>query len=283
MPHKGGYVEIESEQFMLGGEAANTANALRTWGAEVVLAGNGAGDDSRGDRLRKLISDQNLEIYGSASQGDAQTPVCDVYVSGDGERTMIGAGFSAMRPAIPVQDLPFVRGSWFTAEPNMAVASREAALAAERAGMRLYLMDFLNDDDPINAGSFWQCSTDWAGTRNNLQRNVAYVQRLVQRKGCFGILSDGPNGFVAGSPELPVRAYPPYPAAQVVDATGAGDMFRAGMLFGLDQDWPISRCLQFASAAGSLKVGYLGATSRVPSVSEILALVEANPQISRLY
>ena len=37
LPPEGGYVEIERELLMLGGEAANTALALQTWGAQIEL------------------------------------------------------------------------------------------------------------------------------------------------------------------------------------------------------------------------------------------------------
>lgn len=282
MPKRGGYVEIESEQFVLGGEAANTANALATWHADVVLAGNGFGDDQSGEMLRQVIEAKKMKRFEAHLSPTNITPVCDVYVSDDGERTMIGAGFSQMAASVSVEKLPYARDQWFTAEPNMSSAARAAELASE-AGMKLYLMDFLREGDPIYPGSFWQCSTDWAGTRNNLQRNVDFVRKFVAKHGCFAVLSDGPNGFVAGSPELPTRAYPPFPAPALLDATGAGDMFRAGMLFGLDQGWPIPRCLCFASAAGSLTVGVLGATIQVPSVRDIEELIGMNPQVARQY
>jgi sugar/nucleoside kinase (ribokinase family) len=153
---------------------------------------------------------------------------------------------------------------------------------SDEAGMRLYLMDYV-DPAQVPAGAYWQSSTDWAGTRNNTQKNVAWVQEWVAKTGTFAVLSDGPNGFVAGSRDVPVRAYPPYPAPIVVDSTGAGDMFRAGMLYGLSLDWPIHRCLQFASAAGCLKCRALGATTDVPSIAEIESHIEIHPSVTRQY
>jgi sugar/nucleoside kinase (ribokinase family) len=216
-------------------------------------------------------------------QGDVPTPICDIYVTPDGERTMFGSGFKEMDSAADLAAVPFQAGHWFTAEPNMPSVSREAVQRARDAGMRLYLMDFTREGDPIYPGSFWQSSTDWSGHRGNTQQNVDWVRRHVDAFGCFSILSDGPNGFVAGSPEHPVRHYPPFPAPVIVDTTGAGDMFRAGMLFGLSQNWPISDCLRFASAAGCLKCRSLGATSDVPTVAEIQAHIDGNPDVSRHY
>lgn len=289
LPPLGGYVEIQDESLMLGGEAANTANALVNWGADVLLSGNRIGQGPDADLLLELLTDKNLlPVLRTAvllpGQHEAEsTPVCDIYVTSDGERTMFGKGFATMDPAIDLDALPFQSGEWFTAEPNMERASRSVVTAAQAAGMNCYLMDFIREDDPIAPGSYWQSSTDWAGYRNNTQKNVQWVKDWVSRHGCFTILSDGPNGFVAGSPNLKARAYPPYPAPSVVDTTGAGDMFRAGMLFGLDKGWDITLCLQYAAAAGCLSCGSLGATTDVPSMETVLAYVEDNEQVSKQY
>ncbi len=283
MPKMGGYVEILSESFMLGGEAANTANALHMWGADIVLAGNSFGTGFAGRIVREQLVSHGLKPDERHLVRDLEAPMCDVYVSEGGERTMIGQGFSVSGESVDPALLPYQAGEWFTAEPNMQEASRQAIKLAHEAGMKTYTMDFCERDEPIYPGSFWQSSTDWAGTRNNIQRNAEFVRKHVCKYESFSILSDGPNGFVAGSPELPPRAYPPYPAEEVVDVTGAGDLFRAGMLFGLNQAWPISQCLQFASAAGALQCRSLGATSNVPSRAEIEALIAAHPQVSSHY
>ena len=149
--------------------------------------------------------------------------------------------------------------------------------------MHIYLMDFIEDTDPIFPGTYWQSSTDWVGFQGNTQKNTEWVKRWVDRRGCFTILSDGPNGFVAGSPELRTRAYPPFPCPELIDSTGAGDIFRAGMLLGLSRGWEIERCLQFASAAGCLKCGHFGANTYVPSSEEIWGHVKQNPEVSERY
>jgi len=287
LPAPGGYVEVEEELTLLGGEAANTANALTRWADDVLLAGNPIGISVDAVRIHELLDERGLTLQELLAPGElpgnVATPVCDIYVTADGERTMFGRGFSTLENHISLDATPWRPGGWFTAEPNMEHAARTAAIEAYSQGMKPYLMDFVQREDPIFEGSFWQSSTDWAGHRNNMQRNVAWVKELVARKGCFAILSDGPNGFVAGSPELNVRAYPPFPAPLVVDTTGAGDVFRAGMLHGLDAGWAIPDCLRFASAAGCLKCRALGATTDVPTIQEIETHIADNPDVSRQY
>jgi sugar/nucleoside kinase (ribokinase family) len=276
LPEPGGYVPVESEAIYLGGEAANTANALRSWGCEAALVGNELGSGADGDLLEKLLIERGLQ---SVPRGRLRTPVCDIYVTPDGERTMFGRGFSTMEPSLDLTCIPFQEGALFTAEPNMSEVSRSVTREALRRGMRVYLMDFFREDDPLGEGSFWQCSTDWVGARGDVQGNIRWVQEWVDRKGCFAILTDSARGLVCGSPDLPVRHYESFPAPQIVDSTGAGDVFRAGMLYGLEQGWEERRCLAFASAAGALECGYLAATTRVPSVEEISAHLDTHPEI----
>jgi len=282
LPPIGGYVEIASETVMLGGEAANTALALKTWGVEAELWGNSLGTGTDSQLLGKLLDEKGLEVHFEPSGESTATPVCDIYVTPNGDRTMFGLGFAEMERGIEFGAIPLRRGRWLTIEPNMARASRDLSTRAREEGMKLYLMDF-TDPDYVPSGSFWQSSVGNLGLGSNLSENLEWVQKWVAATGCFAILSDGPRGFVAGSLEQGVRAYPAFPAPRLIDSTGAGDTFRAGMLYGLCQGWLIEDCLVSAAAAGALACGSLGATEQVPTWPEIQALISENPRISQEY
>ena len=79
-----------------------------------------------------------------------------------------------------------------------------------------------------------------------------------------------------GSAALDGNEFHREPAVQVeaVDTTGAGDIFRAGMIYGLLQNWPIRRILQFANAAAAVSCTRPGAMASVPSLDEIAANVK---------
>jgi sugar/nucleoside kinase (ribokinase family) len=277
MPETGGYVEATSQVRMLGGEAANTAFALRSWGSEVVLACNGIGEDTEGDFLRTELASRRIEPIIEHLVRTTRTPVCDLFVDNAGQRTMIGFGFSALESTVDPTRLPYRTGQWFTVEPNMVQAARSSVLLAHQAGMRIYTMDMVKEEDPVPTGCYWQTSTDWAGVRGDTTSNLAWLRGFVEKHDCFAILTDGANGFVAGSRDVGIQHYIPFQVDRpAVDSTGAGDLFRAGMLFGLDLGWPIEYCLRFASAAGCLACQTLGATSHVPSLQEIEAVIYRN-------
>ena len=47
-------------------------------------------------------------------------------------------------------------------------------------------------------------------------------------------------------------------ASAVVDPTGCGDAFRAGLLFGLERGWPLERCAELGNRLGALKISCRG-------------------------
>ena len=55
------------------------------------------------------------------------------------------------------------------------------------------------------------------------------------------------------------------PAAAVVDPTGCGDAFRAGLLYGIVHGWDWERTGRLASTLGSLKIASRGGQNHAVS------------------
>jgi sugar/nucleoside kinase (ribokinase family) len=88
---------------------------------------------------------------------------------------------------------------------------------------------------------------------------------VVATDGAHEVFAVGPGGEA-------YRVRPP--AVSAVDATGAGDAFRAGLLAGLLKGEQLPRALCLGAAAGALKVQHLGAATTLPSADEIVALAD---------
>jgi adenosine kinase len=54
------------------------------------------------------------------------------------------------------------------------------------------------------------------------------------------------------------RLVPGVAAREVLDPTGCGDAFRAALLYGLERDWPIERCVDLGNRVGALKIASRG-------------------------
>ena len=51
---------------------------------------------------------------------------------------------------------------------------------------------------------------------------------------------------------------PGHQATAIVDPTGCGDAFRAALLYGLERDWPLQRCVELGNRIGAIKIAHRG-------------------------
>jgi len=65
---------------------------------------------------------------------------------------------------------------------------------------------------------------------------------------------------------------PGVPAASIVDPTGCGDAFRGALLHGLQQHWPLERCVALGNRVGALKIAHRGGQNH-PIGPQLLATV----------
>ncbi len=67
---------------------------------------------------------------------------------------------------------------------------------------------------------------------------------------------------------------PAYMVEDVVDTTGAGDVFHGGYIYGLLMGWEMERVLRFASAFAALKCRSLTGRKGIPTLEETLRFME---------
>lgn len=78
----------------------------------------------------------------------------------------------------------------------------------------------------------------------------------------------GPRGALLVRPDGSVLRQAALDAGRVVDATAAGDAFRAAFAVALVEGRPLQDCLRFASAAGGIAVSRMGAVPSLPRRDE---------------
>jgi sugar/nucleoside kinase (ribokinase family) len=278
LPPPGGYVEISDITPLLGGEAANTAAWLKKWGVNVTLLANPIAHD--GDAA--FIRSQIVDLIGESAMfapavGDVETPKCFIYVTPDGQRTMYGLNFDQeFDLGAPAHFMGF--DGWVSVDSNFAQFGRSFAREAGKAGAKTYLMDFYRDsDEPLCAAAgVWQSSTDWVGVIGDASANLAWCHDAqIRWAKPLVILTDGKHGTYYCEPHGEPQHVPAIEEVLVVDSTGAGDAFRAGMLYGLDHGWQTIETIRFASAAGEYQCGAVGATADIPLLEEVIQLKDA--------
>lgn len=273
----GGYVSILEAKQMIGGEACNTAIALAKWGVRVALVGNALGDDDKGRLLRELLARDapELDTRFLRTLPDAQTPFCACIATPDGERTMYGTGFSTMQCA--ELDAELARSArWFTLDPNAWEPGRKAALKAAELGLSVLAMDYTRDPEVTESAALNVTSREHLSHLKTREELARYATELRDKYGPTAIVTLGAEGCLVAERQqtgLPLHV-PAYVAPAMVDATGCGDMFRAGLLYGHLQEWKLPRSVRFASAAAALNCGAMGGWGGVQAVAEIEAFLQ---------
>ena len=64
---------------------------------------------------------------------------------------------------------------------------------------------------------------------------------------------------------------PAVPAEQLLDPTGCGDAYRAGLLYGIQRGWSWQKTGRLAALMGSIKIGYRGGQNHKPTREDIAA------------
>jgi len=59
------------------------------------------------------------------------------------------------------------------------------------------------------------------------------------------------------------------PPEALVDPTGCGDAYRAGLLYGRSRGWDWQRCGELASVMGAIKIGHRGGQNHRPTREHI--------------
>jgi len=121
------------------------------------------------------------------------------------------------------------------------------------------LLNFIGQADYVAANDY-EAKMLQERTGKSIEELSRMVKALVVTQGAQGSLV-----FVKGKPE----AIPAVKPEQIMDPTGCGDAYRAGLLYGIagDMDWPTTGRL--ASLVGSIKIAQRGAQNHQFSRDEI--------------
>jgi len=261
-----------SETYHVGGAAANTAVWLGHWGVPVKLAGNAVGTDEYGTRLLAWLGEQPTLSQEYLTRGEGiVTPFCRVMVTPDGERTFLVYWYP-QTPKTPLT-AEMLHGCAFLALDLYGGKERvEAARVARAAGVSTVVGDVIwlehealpLTDIATNSAAYIRQTFPGRDVR----RHALDLQQLSRG---IVITTDGPrpvHALGADGSEFTVQP----PEVTPLDATGAGDAFRAGLICGLLQGRSLEDSVCFGAAAGAFSVQQEGAASRPADVKEVQAL-----------
>ncbi len=271
-----------SDSYHGGGAAANTAVWLARLGVKVGLSGNVIGKDSYGDWiLERLRMFPNIDASLVEQREGVTTPFTRAIVTPDGERSFLIFWYpQAPKVRLTKEMLDGVK--YLPLDLYGGPERLESARVAFESGVTTAIGDVVWPDHPAlpytgiatNSGPYIRQHFPGVDLRQHARKLQSISKGIV-------ITTNGPGTVHAVDAQGNGFTVEP-PAVNAVDATGAGDAFRAGLLYGLLQGFDLPRSLCWAVACGSLKVQNLGAATTLPDLKEIEALansLQAQPEI----
>jgi len=264
---------------MSGGSAANTIVGIASLGARAAYVGK-VKDDQIGRMYAHDIRAAGVAFETRPAAGGPATGCCYILVTGDGERTMntyLGAAQDLMpadidAAAIAAAKIVYLEGYLWDPK-NAKEAFVKASTIAHQAGREVALT--LSDSFCVDRYRDEFLDLMKKRTVDVVFANEAELHSLYQTSDFdaalkqlredarLGVVTRSEKGCVVASREG-VAAVPAFPVGQIVDTTGAGDLFAAGFLFGL------------VRGAGHENAGRLGALA----AAEVIQHIGARPQVS---
>ena len=257
-----------------GGSAANTLAGLAALGAKCAFIGQVA-DDQLGEVFAHDIRAAGIDFDTPARAGDPPTARCLIFVTPDGQRTMnTYLGASQFLPAgaldeaaIAAAKVLYLEGYlWDPEEPRAAM--RRAIGAARDAGREVAFT--LSDPFVIarHGDDFRQLIAE--GQIDILFANEHELAALTGiedfHAGIADLCGKVPTVVVTRSEKgaYAVRVgehaeVPAEPIEEVVDTTGAGDLFAAGFLAGHVRRRPLAECLRLGAICACEVISHYGA------------------------
>lgn len=264
-----------SDSYHGGGAAANTAVWLAALGVSVKLSGNVIGHDAYGELiLERLRKHAQIDLSLVEQRHGVITPFTRAIVTPDGERSFLIFWY----PQAPKVQLTkeMLQGIKYLALDLYGGPERlESARLAFESGVSTVIGDVIWPDHPAlpftsiatNSGAYIRQSFPNVDIRHHARALQSISKGIV-------ITTDGPQMVHALDAQGYGFTVQP-PAVTAMDATGAGDAFRAGLLYGLLRGFDLPRSVCWGVAAGCLKVRNLGAATTLPAFHELEALANS--------
>jgi sugar/nucleoside kinase (ribokinase family) len=283
-PAIGEQASVQAELSAAGGTTTNTAVALARLGSRVSIAA-AIGDDPEGGSIRRTLESGGIDISALRVHPGQRTSLATIVVShapldrtifwregaqlARGDRLDIATLYGHDVVVVDVADLPLRR---FLLDLPAHTIPRARLL-----GPLTYLADpdipdaldlALRHDvlvgserDLLVATGTWTLSDAMSALQARMSGQT--LRAVAVTRGAAGC-----RLFTANERwQIPAFSVP------VVDPTGAGDAFVAGVGYGMALNWDWPRIGRFANAVGALTTRSLGAQASLPTLAEVEALI----------
>ena len=271
-------VKILMSQFIKqgGGPVATALVALSRLGAKTAFVGK-MGDDESGDAMKSHLEKEKVDVSQVVTEpGASSQPAFIIVDRATGRRTIFWSESNVTPLRACEMDREFITSARIL---HLDGLQMEAGLAAARWAKEADMTVVL-DGDTIRPGIHELVElTDVLITSHNFAvqftgeddpAKAIHKMRLLGPKIVGITLGDDGCIISRGATTFSKPAF----TVDVVDTTGAGDVFHGAFIYGLLKNWPLEKTAEFANAVAAMKCRKLGGRSGIPALGEAMLFLE---------
>jgi ribokinase len=274
--------EVQDLVVQGGGPVATAMVALSRWGVACTFAGV-IGDDEAGREIRISLERESVDLGGLVERPGSRSQTALVVAERRGGARTVLWRRATGPPLLPAEiDLDRLRRVEILHTDGLLIeAALHAAREARRAGVRVV----------VDAGTLREGMLDLARASDAFIASETFARALVgssdAEAACAELAALGPGlvgvtlgdrGYVAREARRVWRGRAH--AVQAVDTTGCGDVFHAGVTYGLLRGWAAERILDFAAWAAARVATRLGGRTGIPACEAYPGPSGVNPERS---
>lgn len=280
-PAPGSKTRAQAFFSVLGGCAANAAITISRLGGRaraVSPLGGPAGRDLTGDNVVAKLERDGIDVAHVVRLDGAVSSRSSIFISGDGERTIVSHRDPALERARPH-------------DPERAIAGADAVLADNRfpefvlpivraaaAAGKIVVLDGDKPmgltDDLLTLATHIVFSAD--GLRATAQSDdlATALGVVAAHTDAFVAVTDGPREMLWRENDALQRlaAF----TVEAVDTLGAGDVFHGAFALALAEGLDSRRAMRFAAATAAIKCSRSGGGAGAPDRAEVAAFLSAH-------
>ncbi len=283
-PKKDGESFVQDFKLMPGGAAANVAVTCSRLGLKTAFSGK-IGKDNFGDILLDDLALEKVHVQDTVIIDKAvNTGSCYICVNKEGDRMIMA--YSGAADLLSLDDLPLdvlSKAKWAHLSDMRNVASIEALLESDLDINFSMSPGALIAQNPSRAFRLAQHAKLIVGSRDEMSQifrcsedelDVITSDFIKEKPGKIIAITKGSEGATIyseqGVDNIPIFKVP------VVDTTGAGDAFSAGMLYALTKGKTPKEAGRIAAACSALCIQEIGARSGPKNRKELVKFLRKN-------
>ena len=268
-----GKARISERHIICGGQTATMTAACAALGLRTRYVG-AYGSDESGRRAKAALSRLGVDLSLSVDR-EAPNRSAVIVLDANGRRTVLWHRAEGLKLRARDLDPRFLDARIVHVDDDDPALALEAARLARAAG-RIVTSDIEHPSETVEeliSAVTYPIFEQHLPTRltgaTDPERALRQLRRRHQGVLCMTLAEEGAVALDGdrfySSPAFRVK---------LADNTGAGDVFRAGFVYGLMQKWAVPEILRFANAAAAISCTRLGAIPSVPSLADVTACLK---------